>query len=117
VGVVKLTETQGKIYVTYKYVDGVHFFVAADKKAAGLCVAHKELAIAYNEVAEQLSKIITFNSGKQVSYSPAIPFEEFKKIIEAYQAVTKLASDYDITPAATQSWIYKTIHKQDMETA
>jgi anionic cell wall polymer biosynthesis LytR-Cps2A-Psr (LCP) family protein len=95
---------QGKIFVTYKVIDGAHFFIAADKKAAGLCVAHEDLEVAYYEVGEQLSKIVYFNTGEKVSYYPAIPLEEFKKLIDAYQAVTKLASG-DITSAATQSWM------------
>ena len=106
--------TKEEISVTYKFVDGMHFFVPADKKAAGLCAAHKDLEVAYNEAGTQLSNIVSFNSGKDVSYVPAIPFEQFKKLIDAYQAVTKLASDYDISAAITQSWIHNIVQDREL---
>lgn len=103
-----------QINVTYKFIDGVHFFVPADKTAAGLCVANEDLQVAYYEVGEQLSKIVSFNCGENRSFYPAIPLEEFKNLIAAYQAVTKLASR-DITSAATQSWIHGSIHEKAKE--
>ena len=73
--------TLDAISVTYKFIDGAHFFVPADKKALGLCVANTDLEVAYNEVGEQLSKLASFKSGSNIHFVPAIPFDEFKKII------------------------------------
>jgi hypothetical protein len=109
----KMDMTSDGINVIYKVVDGMHFFVPADKKALGLCVANTDLETAYNEVGEQLSIIDSFNSGeKGTSYVPAIPFDEFKKIIAAFDAVTNLASG-GIVPNPVQSWT----HTKNMEFA
>lgn len=99
-----------EISVTYKFIDGAHFFVPADKKAMGLCVANTNLEIAYKEVGEQLSKIVAFSSGKMdVEYLPSVPFDEFKQLIIAYGEVTeKLVGDKHITANPTQAWTQAT---------
>ena len=109
--------TSEGVSVTYKVIDGAHFFVPADKKALGLCVANIDLKVAYNEVGEQLSKIAAFTFGDNVTFEPEIPFEEFKKLITAYMAVTELVDDYDITANTTQTWTHSPIHNEDMEIA
>jgi len=98
--------TSDSINVTYKFVDGAHFFVPADKKAMGLCVANADLEIAYGEVSEQLSKIVAFNTGKTaVQYVPAVPIEEFKKIVTAFAAIAEMISGHAITSNTTQVWM------------
>jgi spore cortex formation protein SpoVR/YcgB (stage V sporulation) len=93
---------------TYEFVDGVHFFVPTDKRAAGLCVANTDLEAAYNEVGEQLSKIVAFNTGAiEAIYVPAVPLEKFKELIDAYDEVTiKIVSDHDVVPHPTQLWTH-----------
>ena len=61
-----------KIKVSYKYVDDMHF-VAADKLAAGLCVRHEDLGVAYAEVGEQLKALFKFNYGKKQKFHPVVP--------------------------------------------
>jgi hypothetical protein len=100
------------ILVTYKFVDGLHFFVGGDKKAAGLCVANTDLSVAYAEVGEQLTKIVSFNNNEEVApFQPAIPLEKFQQMVDAYVAVTNLVGDYDIKPSSTQSWIHS-VHRE-----
>ena len=112
-----MTNTKSAINVTYKHIDGVHFFVPADKKALGLCVANVELEIAYAEVGEQLSKIAAFNEGSnEIKYSPTIPFDEFKKLIAAHAAITDL-SKYDVTTDETQAWTNGAANEKVMEFA
>jgi hypothetical protein len=96
-----------KISVKYEFIDGAHFFVPADKRAAGLCVANTSLEIAYKEVGEQLSKISAFNTGSEEAvYVPSVPFEKFQELMAAYAAVTKLVSEHDVAPNPTQLWTH-----------
>jgi hypothetical protein len=105
-----------KIGVKYEFIDGAHFFVPADKKAAGLCVANTDLETAYHEVGEQLSKIAACKSGEaEIVYAPAVPFEKFKELIEAYEVVTsQLVADHDVAPNPTQLWTH---HDKQLEIA
>jgi hypothetical protein len=98
---------QDAIHVTYKFVDGLHFFVPADKKAAGLCVANTDLSVAYAEVGYQLTKIAAFNSNHAIKpFVPQVPLETFKQVVEALSAVTNLVGNYDISPSPTQTWVH-----------
>ena len=54
------------VTVLYKYVDGAHFFVSGDKKAAGLCVAHKDLAKAMVAVSSALITMFKENHGVDI---------------------------------------------------
>ena len=54
------------VTVLYKYVDGAHFFVSGDEKAAGLCVAHKDLAKAMEAVNSALTTMFKENHGIEV---------------------------------------------------
>ena len=60
-------EAVNAIKVTYKFIDGAHFFVTTDKEAAGLCVANTDLKTALEEVAAQLSAIYAFDHGRSPS--------------------------------------------------
>lgn len=55
------------VIVLYKYVDGAHFFVSGDEKAAGLCVAHKDLAKAMEAVSSALIMMFKENHGIDVT--------------------------------------------------
>jgi hypothetical protein len=61
VTVKKLISRQWRPYVAHKIVDGLHFFVPKNVKAAGLCAAHCDLHIAAEEANRQLSAIARFN--------------------------------------------------------
>ena len=63
-----MTET---IIVLYKYVDGAHFFVSKDQKAAGLCVAHKDLATAMEAVSSAL--VMMFKENHDIDVTAAYP--------------------------------------------
>ncbi len=94
------------INVTYKCIDGAHFFVTTDKEAAGLCVAHTDFDTAFNEVAFQLNALFKFNHGIECNFQPRIPLAAFKKTIEAQQLVTKGADPTDTLMAALiQPWM------------
>lgn len=94
------------INVTYKCIDGAHFFVATDKEAAGLCVAHTDMETAFNEVAKQLNALFAFNHGKKTNFKPRVPFEKFKLTMEVQQGVANLADESGaITPALIQAWM------------
>ena len=54
------------VTVLYKYVDGAHFFVSGDEKAAGLCVAHKDLAKAMEAVSGALITMFKENHGVDI---------------------------------------------------
>jgi hypothetical protein len=66
------------INVMHKVIDGAHFFVTDDKKAVGLCVAHADLEVAFNEVATQLNLLFKYNHGMECNFSPSVPFGQFK---------------------------------------
>jgi hypothetical protein len=102
------------IAVAYKFVDGAHFFVAANKEAAGLCAANTNLEIAWNEVALQLNALWAFNHGEKVNFQPVVPFETFKKALTGFELVAKGADQSGmITPAPVQPWmITEQISKQ-----
>jgi hypothetical protein len=97
------------IPVTYKYVDGAHFFVSTDKAAAGLCVAHADLKTAFDEVAKQLAVLFEHNHGqKGVAFKPEASFETFKKWLDASTALAKgLDQSGTIVPGAVQPWMYE----------
>jgi hypothetical protein len=98
-------EAVNAIKVTYKFIDGAHFFVTTDKEAAGLCVANADLKTAFDEVAAQLSAIYAFNHGKKCNFQPAVPFETFKGVIDAIQQAAKAADQSGTIVANTvQPW-------------
>lgn len=111
--------------VVYKYIDGMHFFVAADKAAAGLCVAHEDLTTAYHEVGEQLSALALFNHGKNIKFHPAVTVDVFKSITDAYASVTNLADTISsshevkglVTAAAIQQWLQNFVYERQKEVA
>ena len=95
------------ISITYKFIDGAHFFVSSDKDAEGLCVAHTDLKLAYEEVAKQLDALFAFNHGQKTKFKPSVPFEDFQKGIEASTLVLKLADRAgNMVPASIQPWMY-----------
>lgn len=101
------------INVTYKCIDGAHFFVATDKEAAGLCVANTDLEMAFNEVSLQLNALFAFNHGKKCNFKPSVPFDTFKKSIEASQLVAKGADQSGmLTAALIQPWMAVQTGKQ-----
>ena len=55
------------VNVLYRHVDGAHFFVSGDEKAAGLCVAHKDLAKAMEAVSSALIMMFKENHGIDVT--------------------------------------------------
>jgi hypothetical protein len=101
------------IKVTYKCIDGAHFFVTTDKEAAGFCVANTDLQIAFDEVSLQLNALWAFNYGKKSHFKPRVSFDAFKKMIEAQQAVANLAEEpADMTPALIQAWMADQVGQQ-----
>jgi hypothetical protein len=101
------------INVTYKSIDGAHFFVSTDKEAAGLCVANTNLQVAYTEVAHQLNALFKFNYGKECNFQPAVPFETMQKQIEASQMLAKGFDETGMMTAATiQPWITHQVGNQ-----
>jgi hypothetical protein len=96
------------INVTYKYIDGAHFFVSSDKDAAGLCVAHADLKTAFDEVAKQLSVLFEHNHGQKTDFKPGASFETFKQWLDASTALAKgFAQSGMIMPASVQPWMYE----------
>jgi hypothetical protein len=101
------------IKVTYKYIDGAHFFVSSDKDAAGLCVAHADLQTAFEEVSNQLSVLFEHNRGEKWNFKPGVPFEIFKKWAgEAFAAARDADRSGMITPASIQPWVYEGRERQ-----
>ncbi len=70
------------VKVLYKCVDGAHFFTSGDSKTQGLCVAHKNLKIAFMEVAPTLSVLFKENYNEDVTFVPEMSFQAFKKWVE-----------------------------------
>jgi hypothetical protein len=100
------------IAVSYKFVDGAHFFVSTDKEAAGLCAANTDLETAWNEVSVQLNALWAFNHGEKANFQPAVPFETFQKALVGFQLVAKGADQSGmIKPGPIQPWS-KEISKQ-----
>lgn len=101
------------INVTYKCIDGAHFFVTTDKEAAGLCVANTDLQTAFNEVSLQLNALFAFNHGQKCKFQPSVPFEVFKQSIEASNLVTKGADQSGMLMASMiQPWLAEQVGKQ-----
>jgi len=94
------------VKVTYKYVDGAHFFTSTDKAAEGLCVAHKDLGVAFNEVGVQLKLLYKHNHGLETNFSPPLPFDVFKHYIEtAITGAEEYVNEGLITPSSIQPWM------------
>ena len=94
------------ITVTYKVIDGAHFFVSDDKVAAGLCVAHGDLKVAFEEVGKQLSILFKVNHGMDCTFSAAVPFETFKSAVDAANLVARGADQSGmIVPSMIQPWM------------
>jgi septal ring factor EnvC (AmiA/AmiB activator) len=71
------------VSVSYKFVDGAHFFTAADKEWCGLCAASTDLKAAWQDVAVQLNEIAQENLGLQTNFQPSETVEEFaQKMID-----------------------------------
>lgn len=71
------------VQVTYKNIDGAHFFVSYDKDAAGLCVANADFRKAYEEVGKQLHVLYKLNHGEDAEFQPNIPFEQFRDRVKS----------------------------------
>ena len=67
------------VHVLYKYVDGAHFFVSGDSKTRGLCVAHKDLATAFEAVAPTLTMLFRENHNEDVTFVPEMSLQAFQK--------------------------------------
>lgn len=67
------------VEVTYKLVDGAHFFVANCAKTTGLCIAHQDMKVAYDAVAPTLSTLFKENYDRNVRFEPLEKFASFKK--------------------------------------
>ena len=87
-----------KVKVMYKHVDGAHFFVSGDKKSLGLCVAHQDLATAYNAVSPTLKKIFKENYGKNVDFKPELSLPEFQQWLETIEQALEQGSVMVPTP-------------------
>lgn len=88
--------TKGKndltVKVTYKLIDGAHFFVSSDGDALGLCVAHADLETAFKEVSHQLNVLFSKNHGVSAKFYPTVPFDDFKQMAQAIGLVTSRVS-------------------------
>lgn len=67
------------VTVLYKYVDGAHFFVSGDNRTRGLCIAHKELGVAFEAVAPTLTTLFKENHGEDVTFIPEMSLQAFQK--------------------------------------
>jgi hypothetical protein len=67
------------VKVLYKNVDGAHFFVANDEGSTGLCVAHSDLAVAYDAVSAQLTILYKQNHDIEASFEPEMSPSAFIK--------------------------------------
>jgi hypothetical protein len=79
------------INVKYAPVDGMHFFLANDAYSHGLCVAHQDLEIAFNEATIQLAMLLKQNHGLDCGIEPAVSFEEFDSMVKAAAGSTSLS--------------------------
>lgn len=70
------------VKVLYKNVDGAHFFMSGDTETRGLCVAHKNLEVAFAEVAPALSILFKENYDEDVTFVPEMSFQSFRKWVE-----------------------------------
>ena len=103
-----MATTNPGVKVIYKFIDGVHFFVSDEKEALGLCVAHADLEPAYYEVGNQLAVLYEHNHGKKVTFAPAMPFDEFKKFIDAFHLLAKgVGYPGQLIPSSIQPWMYQ----------
>jgi hypothetical protein len=73
------------IPVDYEFVAGKHFFTAATEFGQGLCVAHSDLKLAYEEVGNQLKVILSENHEFKLNdnVEAMAPFEEFQAFLDA----------------------------------
>lgn len=95
------------INVTYKFIDGAHFFVSNDKMAEGLCVAHADLKVAFEEVANQLNVLFEHNHGQKTCFKPVVPFEDFRTAVEAFTLLTKGINQAGrMMPSSIQPWMH-----------
>ena len=85
--------TAETVTVLYKYVDEAHFFVAGDRKTLGLCVAHKELATAFEAVAPTLTTLFRENHGEDVTFIPEMSLQDFENW------VTQRSNEAQMAPA------------------
>ena len=95
--------TPQTVKVLYKYVDGAHFFVSNDKPTLGLCLAHKDLEIAFNAVAPTLTKLFRENHGEEVVFTPTISLSEFRQRLNEVWP-DQLQEMPEPSPAGGVSW-------------
>jgi len=77
------------IEVTYKYIDGAHFFVSDDKEALGLCVAHCDLKTAYEEVAYQLSALFEHNHNEETTFLQQFPSMNLRSLLMLFNCLPR----------------------------
>ena len=77
-----------QVKVLYKCVDGAHFFVSGDEASTGLCVAHKDLAKAFEAVPVQLSKLFKLNHDITTKFEPSMSLTAFVEWVEHQHAAS-----------------------------
>jgi hypothetical protein len=77
-----------KSLVRYECIDGAHFFTSGDQMSKGLCVAHQNLEIAYQEVSQQLVSLLALNHGHETEMEPALPIEKFSDWLNGVQGLS-----------------------------
>ena len=74
-----------QIDVKYVHADGAHFFLSADDRCKGLCVAHEDLWTAYNEVAETLSVLMKEGEKLDLEFMPMQSVAQYWKAYEGME--------------------------------
>lgn len=103
------TNADTTIMVEYKLVDGAHFFTGKKEQyALGLCVANKDLKIAFDEVVAQLTTLLEVNHGIKAKVTSGIEFKQFEDWVVKTQipptpAIKPKSAAADITFAYHQT--------------
>lgn len=67
------------VRVSYRNLEGVHVFSSDD--VAGFYVANRDLNEAYACVSAGLRELHRANTGEDVAFEAAMPFEDFKRFL------------------------------------
>lgn len=89
------------ITVKYALIDDAHFFTSDDELALGLCAAHQDLKLAFEETAVQLKTLLKLNHDLDMEVEPTVPFEDFKNWVATWNATWKETPNPHIRPRVT----------------
>jgi hypothetical protein len=96
-----VTNEPETVEVMYAHADGLHFFVGKSEASEGLCVAHPDMEVAFNEATLVLNLMSKF-AEKNCVFTPMVKFADFKEEVD--RLMVTQTTNMRVPPQAKMDW-------------